>query len=558
MKKLLIIPIIIIIAVGFVLSGCAEPEPEPAPEPAPAPAPEPEPGPAPAPEPGPEPEPVPAPEPEVVEPWGTITIAQTNFGVEATDPLLFESSWGMYMYDSLITFDQYGNYVGEVAEDWDLSEDGKTWTFYIRKGMKFHNGDPVTAHDVLFCLERFTSDQSKNPWSPGLRDNLESMRVVDDYTFEFVTKNPEPPLVDSFCWVRILSKKYFDEVGEEEWRAHPIGSGPWKFVEHVPEISFKVESNTEYWRPSHVPEFKYLVELQVPEESTQVAMLKRGEVDIPLGITTDRRVELEEEGFETRTQGLASPTILAFVAPHYETAGPVHDIRIRKALSYSINRQEMCDTYYRGTAQPGGRFFLIPGGYGATDDLVAPDPYDPELAKSLMAEAGYPDAWDDPVIHCFTTAGPGLDFFQALQGYWDKVGLQVQIEVVEAGVWMAYFFMPQGCEPDAPNVGWIWSWTGAAFNGTYYCRNMYTSYGVHVATVDPEVDAIFDQYIVETDPDKAKALYTEWQRAAKELYTSFGIAFVEPKVIVSDNIGEFTVNPHMFFQDGACGIKHRK
>ena len=85
---------------------------------------------------------------------------------------------------------------------------------------------------------------------------------------------------------------------------------------------------------------------------------------------------------------------------------------------------------------------------------------------------------------------------------------------------------------------------------------MYTSYGVHVATVDPAVDALFDEYIVELDPVRAKELYTEWQRAAKELYTSFGVAYVLPLIIVSDNIGEFTVNPHMFWWDAACGVKH--
>ncbi len=531
-KKFLLIPLAIILIAGICLSGCAVEEETTTPPTTPPTS------------------------PTAVAPYGTITVAVVDFGVEATDPTLFESTWSWYYCDSLIAFDQYGNYVGEVAESWDLADDGVTWTFHIRHGMKFHNGDPVTAHDVLFTMERFTSAESKNPWSPGLRDNLASMRVVDDYTFEFVTKNPEPPLVDSFCWVRILCKNAFDAVGEEQFFAHPIGSGPWKFVEHVPEISFKVEANTDYWRPEHIPAFQYLVELQVPEEATQVAMLKRGEIDIPFGLTTDRRKELEAEGYQTRMQGMPSPFILAFVAPHYETAGPIHDIRIRKALSYAINREELCATYWRGDAEPGGRFFLIPGGYGVTDDLIAPDPYDPELAMSLMEEAGYPDAFADPTIHAMVTVGPGVELFQALEGYWSEVGLQVKIEIVEMGVFFGYMFMPQGCAPDAPNVGWIWSWTGAAFNGTYYCRNMYTSYGVHVATADPAVDALFDEYIVELDPVRAKELYTEWQRAAKELYTSFGVAYVLPLIIVSDNIGEFTVNPHMFWWDAACGVKH--
>jgi ABC-type transport system substrate-binding protein len=226
-------------------------------------------------------------------------------------------------------------------------------------------------------------------------------------------------------------------------------------------------------------------------------------------------------------------------------------------MSYAINRQEMCDTIWRGTAKPGGRFFLTPGAYGVTDDLVAPDPYDPELAKELLAEAGYPGKWADPTINCFTIAGPGMDFWQALQGYWTKVGLQVKINILDSSVWLQYIFI-QTLETDPPPacIGWIWSWAGSAFNGTAYCRNMYTSYGIHQVTVDAAVTALFDKYIAELDPDKAKQYYIDWQRAAKELYTSIGIAYTEPLLIVSDKIGDFTVNPHMFFADGACGIKH--
>ena len=552
MKKLLFIPLIAIVMVSLLLGACGEPSPTPPPPTTTPPTTTP---PTTTPPTTTPPTTTPPTTPTKPAPYGTITLAITDFGVEATDPTLFESTWSWYYCDTLIAFDAQGTYIGEVAETWDLSDDGLTWTFKIRQGMKFHSGDAVTANDVLFTMERFTSADSKNPWSNQLRDQKVSMRAIDDYTFEFVTKDPQPQLVDTFCWVRIMSKAYFDRVGEEEWREKPVGSGPWKFVEHVAETSFKVEANTAYWRPEHVPYFQYLLELQVPEEATQIAMLKRGEIDIPVGITTDRRVELEQEGWQARTQNLALPTVIAIIGSHLEKAGPVYDIRIRKALSYAINRQEMCDTFWRGTATPGGRFFLIPGAYGATDDLIAPDPYDPNMAMQLMAEAGYPDRWEDPTINVFVTAGPGVDMWQALQGYWDKVGLEVKINIVDMSVALQYIFV-QAITDDFAATGWLWSWAGAAFNGTAYCRNMYTSYGIHQVTVNAEVTALFDKFIGELDPVKAQQYYIDWQRAAKELYTSFGIAFVESKLIVSDEIGAFTVNPHMFYTDAACGIKH--
>jgi peptide/nickel transport system substrate-binding protein len=563
MKRLLFISLIVILAIGLVLGSCAKEEPTPTPTPTPAPAAPAPAAPAPAkpapaapapaaPAPA---KPAPAAPAAKAGPYGTITTATTDFGVEATDPILFESTWGWLMYDSLLAFTPQGDYVGKVAESWNLSPDGKTWTFHIRKGIKFHNGDPLTANDVLFEMERFSSPESKNPWSNQLRDQKVSHRVIDDYTYEFVTKDAQPQLLDTFCWVRILPKKYFETVGQDEFRKHPIGSGPWKFVMHVPETSFRVEANTEYWMPERVPYFKYLVDLQVPEEATQVAMLKRGEIDIPFGITTDRLVELRMQGWQTRLQGIAPANILAIIGPHLEKSGPVYDIRIRKALSYAINRQEMCDTIWRGLAKPGGRFFLTPGSYGVTDDLIAPDPYDPDKAKALLKEAGYPEKFADPTINCFTPAGPGMDFWQALQGYWTKVGIKAKINIVDMGVWLQYIFI-QKLKGDDACLGWIWSWAGSAFNGTAYCRNLYTSYGIHQVTVDAKVTALFDKYIAELDPVKAKQYYIDWQRGAKDLYTSIGIAYTDPLLIVSNNIGDFTVNPHMAFQDAACGVKH--
>jgi len=113
-------------------------------------------------------------------PSGTIYIATTDFSYESTDPIFYESLWGFAMYDALLTFDADGNFMGMVAEDWELSEDGNTWTFKIRRGIKFHNGDPLTAHDVKFSIDRFASEESTNPWSPYFRANLNYTEVLDD------------------------------------------------------------------------------------------------------------------------------------------------------------------------------------------------------------------------------------------------------------------------------------------------------------------------------------------------------------------------------------------
>jgi ABC-type transport system substrate-binding protein len=201
---------------------------------------------------------------------------------------------------------------------------------------------------------------------------------------------------------------------------------------------------------------------------------------------------------------------------------------------------------------------MVPGVYGATDELLAPDAYDPAKAKALLAEAGYPGNWANPVINVCTVAGPSMDYWLALQGYWEKVGLQVKINVIDTSVWYAILFVGPNVKPDYQYLGWIWSFSLASFNGSAYARNLYTSYGIHSVTVNKDVDALYDKFIVELDAVKAREYYIQWQLAAKALYTSFGIAMVQPILIVSDNIGEFTVNPHKFLQGATQGIMHPK
>ena len=167
-------------------------------------------------------------------PYGTIKYATTTFGVESFDPTVWATTWNILIYDTILDYTKEGKYVGKVAESWTLSADGKTWTFKIRKDIKFHNGDQLTANDVYFEMARMLSPDSKSAWSNQPRDQFVSHRVIDDYTYEFVTKDPQPQLVDVFANIEVLPKKYIETVGTSEFAKAPIGSGHWKFVQWVP------------------------------------------------------------------------------------------------------------------------------------------------------------------------------------------------------------------------------------------------------------------------------------------------------------------------------------
>lgn len=493
----------------------------------------------------------------------TIRVAVGDFANESTDPINLESLWGWMMYEALLRWDEAGNIIPGVADSWTFDASTSTYTFKIHEGITFWNGEALTAEDVKFSMDRFSDmSQSSNPWSYYLSTlyNQVETRVVDDYTFQFVQDHPEPSQLVIMAWVRILPKDYYESVGMDEFRAHPIGSGPWKFVELVPETTFKLEANTEYWRTDEIPAFQYYLEYQVPEQATRIAMLKTGDVDIAF-VDYDRIQDLVDEGFTALDVGVPGTTSLCIQGAWLPDAGPVGDIRVRQALSFALDRQEICDTWFSGFAEPGGQFYMYPGGYGWSDDLAA-DPYDPEKAEALLAEANYPDAFDDPVIHCYTTAAGGLsggpDFFLLLMDYWEDVGLQVELEVLDATIWNNYMFSFTRLQGGEENVGWIFNWNYQAFfNSTYQCANMYTSVGVHNSGDNgATADELYAKAANETDPELAAQYYNEFQIYARSLYTNIGVAQVDQMLVYDpDTIGGFEGRTWVSYWDSTYGIQ---
>jgi peptide/nickel transport system substrate-binding protein len=464
-----------------------------------------------------------------------------------------ESVWGWSIYDSLLSFNDQGVIVPNVAESFSMSPEG-VWTFKIRKGIKFHNGDPLTAEDVKFSVDRFgDTSVSRNPWSQYISagyNKVDSI-VVDDYTYQFKAARPEIHQSIAFAWTRILPKKAYEAMGADAFRKNPIGSGPWKFVELVSKTSIKLEANTQHWR--EVPYYQNVIELMVPEQSTRIAMLKAGDVDIALAIDYDKLVELKKAGFRTEAVGFPVSASISFQGTWLPGAGPTGDIRVRQAMSYALNRPEINATWYQGLAQPGGQFFMHRGSFGWTDALI-PETYNLDKAKALLKEAGYPEKFDNPTITIFATA-PAQDYLLMLMGYWEKAGLKVELKVVDASVYFGKLFArtKEGDE----NVGWAFPWTsGSFFNNTYHSANMYTTRGIHGTSNDVKATEMYDAYLKEQDIAKAEKLWAEFQAYVKTLYINIGVAEVEPAIAVAPTLGKFTGENWKSLNDAYDGIQH--
>ncbi|MBV9894913.1 MAG: ABC transporter substrate-binding protein [Chloroflexi bacterium] len=493
---------------------------------------------------------------------GTLNVALADLATENLDTILAAPNLNVVplIYEPLLQYDEKGNLTPWLAESWDMSPDGLTWTFNIRKGVTFTNGDELTSDDVKFSIERYVSDASTSAWSPMHRQTVNQVDAVDKYTVKVQSKNP-PYLFypDAIAGTWIHPKKYFDQVGLDTFSKQPVGTGPWKLTKFSPGTSAELAANKEYWGQSNnKPVWDNLVLFNTPEESTRIAMLKRGEADI-VGVNWDNAISLRDQNFQLR-QTRASTLPALFLIGYWMQPGPTSDQRVREAMDIAINRQELCDSFFKGFAKPGAGNFAITELHYGFDDVWYSTPYDTDRAKQLLQDAGYPGKFKDPTINIFTVSQVGWepDFLQVIAGYWQGVGIQTQL------VPMDFTAMRNGwVAPDPKMMGGIATWIGigggAAGNSMPAQQNNMTSQGVNQSAHDPDLDKMFFDMIAQLDSNKRLDMWHQVQQKAFSLHSIEGICRVFDQYAVSDKVGEWTGLDYLAdaLIMGLSGVQHR-
>jgi peptide/nickel transport system substrate-binding protein len=270
-----------------------------------------------------------------------------------------------------------------LAERWE-NPNPNTWRFHIRRGVKFHNGDPLTAEDVKFTIDLALAN--KGAMQNSYLGSTESVRVLDPYTVELVTKTPFPPLLTNLSRVHIMPRAY-DKIGPDAFGSkQPIGTGPYKFVEWQRGQRMVLEANSDHWRGAPTP--KRLVFRFIPDPSTRAAELKAGGVDIITGPPVAQLKELAAGD----TTIVTIPAVRVIAYPMNTLQKPLDDVRVRRALNLAVDRETIVKTLLQGYGKPTGQPF-IPGWLGY-DPEIKPFPYDQAQAKKLLADAGYPSGFD--------------------------------------------------------------------------------------------------------------------------------------------------------------------
>ncbi len=330
------------------------------------------------------------------------------------------------IFDNLVARDRNLQLQPMLATSWQQVDD-LTWEFKLREGVRFHNDEPFGADDVEFTIER-TYDPAAETLVSTVFTTVQDVVPVDDLTVQFKMKSPDPLLPGrlAFYGGQIMPKDYFNEVGAERFNQAPIGTGPLRFVERVPDERLTLARNDNYWAEPIA--FETVIFRPIPEAAARIAALETGEVDIITKVPTDqveRVAALENARIE---QVLYNGLYVIVVNSKVK---PLDQPKVKQALSLAIDRQLILDELWAGQGKiPTGP--AVEGDFAFNPDLP-PFAYDPERARQLLEEAGYNG---EEIVFQTTDGYVANDraMAEAIQAMWQEVGVNVRLEVIEIAV----------------------------------------------------------------------------------------------------------------------------
>ena len=318
-----------------------------------------------------------------------VTLAPSWFDPSAAPPQITPFGVLYAIHDALVR-PLPGQKMGpSLAESWTESPDGLVYEFKLRRGLKFHNGDPVTADDAKWSFERYQGAGARQ-----LQSRVRLVEAVDPLTLRIHLKEPWPDFMTFYGTTAaavgiVLPRKYYESVGSDAFRQRPVGAGPYKFVSQRPGVDVVLEAFPGYWR--HAPYVKRLVMKGVPDSTTRLAMLKSGETDYALFLDGPEAEAVKRDPRVTLVATRHASIFWIEFADQWDPKSPWADKRLRLAVNYALDRKTTNEAACLGFCPPAG--VIVPRAMDFA--LQAPAlPYDPQKSKQLLAEAGYPNGLD--------------------------------------------------------------------------------------------------------------------------------------------------------------------
>jgi peptide/nickel transport system substrate-binding protein len=433
--------------------------------------------------------------------WGVhVSLAPTWFDPAEMSGIITPYMVYYALHDGLVKAMPGQPFAPSLAKSWAASDDGLVYEFILRDGVKFHNGEPVTAEDVKFSYERYRGAANK-----ALKDRVAAVDTPDPKRVLFKLKQPWPDFMTFYTsataasW--IVPKKYVEQVGDEGFKKAPVGAGPYKFVSFTPGLELTMEAFDQYWRKP--PNVKRLVFRVIPDESTRLAALKRSEIDFAYSIRGELAEELQ------RTKGLTlKPTVIQaafwlYFPDQWDAKSPWHDQRVRLAASLAVDHKTINQALTLGFSRITGS--IIPDTFDFYWKPPAPV-YDPAKAKQLLAEAGHPNGFDAGEYYCDVSYA---NLAEAVLNNLQAVGIRARLRPLERAA-----FFKGYAEKSFKNV--IQGASGAFGNTATRLESFVAKGGTYVYGSYPDIDALFQQQESELDAKKRAAMLDKIQQLVHE------------------------------------------
>ncbi len=432
------------------------------------------------------------------------------------------------IYDTLVDVDPVsGEIVPQIATSWEQLDE-LTYRFKLRTGLKFHNGEELKADDVKFSLDRAIASASVS----YLVDFIESVTIEDDYTVVVKTKAPYAPALRNLAvpYAAIVPKDYV-EANPDILKTAPVGSGPYKFVSWAQNDNVKLEAFDEYY--AGAPKTKYVEMKVIPEAAQRTIALETGEIDIAYDLTTsDANRVKNEKGLEL----LEVPSLSCFYISFNTKKAPFDNKLVRQAINYAIDRELLVETVNGGSGEPANAL-IAPAVYGYYNP--GDFEYNPEKAKELLKEAGYPNGFTCTLW--VNNNQSRVEMCQAIQAMLMDIGITCKVEVLEFG---AFISRTTAGEHDMGYFGWVTSTKDADY--TYYSLEHSTQQGAagnRSFTADPTIDALVEKGRTSADSSVRLEAYKELAIYLKDFMNNAPIIYTTINAGVSSKVQGFELDP---------------
>jgi peptide/nickel transport system substrate-binding protein len=478
--------------------------------------------------------------------YPNINLGLPDLGTQTPDPMFAYSHGAMRtpiftsLGEMLVRRDLKGQHSNALAESYETSADGLTWTFTLRSGVKMHDGSTFTAQDVKTSIDRVTAFPGDFVLNEPVVQAIKNINIIDDTHIAITTSSPYVTMLDDLPVP--IPTGYYHQVGDAQFRLHPMAAGPYKFVSQQLNVNMIFERFDGFWDPTRMPNFKTLTLLLLPEESSRLAGLQSGSLDAIASISPSGRQQLQgASGIRVITNHDVTLVWMIFAALNPDSptpakqASPVHDLRVRQAMLYGMDRQGMINAIFNGAATLDDDFAV--GGTLGHNPANKPYAFDTAKAKQLLKDAGHSSFKFTLVSkNADDTIGNIQDLGQAIASNWNDIGINTTYQPMDPAL--------QGELQDSHvfDGAFLFGLEGLQlYDPGYLANQFFLKTSGNVTADDPKLNDFAVALSTTYDPTKRAAVAREYDDYLYATQPAYGLFTLDAFYAIGPHVAEWNL-----------------